>query len=324
MIYEFGSVRSKLGDAMGTKSIQIIIIVVLLILICYNLLQNDSCQAADKTEELINKNNLVTKRFLKAMQTDGGSYNKEDFLNPLIRSGKISNRKNYLHLLKGMSEQEIEDLVSQFHVNGTKYLDSEAKRDFLWCDPELLSTHSQPVRRVYRPCTEMRFKQDSGKRVALASFPGSGSTWSRTLLEQATGVYTGAIYCDKGLKGQGFVGEFITSRNVIVIKTHQHFVNISNPDRKHTVSFDAVIFIIRNVFDAVFSERKRSASRNHTGQLNKEDFGMCMHHMSLFKLLNICDKNATCHACMQTILSIASIGQWLLMGHPNRTVTGWL
>lgn len=257
---------------MGTKNIQVVVVVVLLILIGYNLLQNDSCQVVDKTEELISKNRLATKRFLKAMQT-GGTYSKQDFLNPLIRSGQIVNKKGYIHLLKGMSEQEIGNLASQFHINGTGYLDDEAKRDFLWCDPELLSTQNQPARRVYRPCAEMRFREN-GKRVALASFPGSGSTWSRTLLEQATGIYTGAIYCDKNLKREGFVGEFITSGNVIVIKTHQHLVNISNPDRKHAVPFDGAIFIIRNVLDAVFSERKRSASKNHTGQLDKDDFGM--------------------------------------------------
>ena len=267
---------------MGTKNIQVVVIVVLLILISYNLLQNDSCQIADKTEELVNKNRLATKRFLKAMRTDGSEdsvYNKSDFLNPLIRNGEISDKKSYLHLLKGMSEQEVANLVSQFHINGTEYLDDEARNDFLWCDPELLSTHNQPARTVYRPCAEMRFRQDSGRRVALASFPGSGSTWSRTLLEQATGVYTGAIYCDKILKGEGFLGEFITSGNVLVIKTHQHIVNVSNPDRKHGITYDAAIFIIRNVFDAVFSERKRSASKNHTGQLQKEDFGMysCCH-----------------------------------------------
>lgn len=258
---------------MGTKNIQVVAIVILLMLICYNLLRNDACEAASKTEKLLNKNRMATKRFLKATQIDG-SYNKEDFRNPLIRSGQISNKKRYLHLLKGMSKQEVANLVSQFHINGTEYLDDEASRDFLWCDPELLSTLNKPARRVYRPCTEMRFRPDSGKRVALASFPGSGSTWSRTLLEQVTGIYTGAIYCDKTLKAEGFVGEFITSGNVVVIKTHQHQVNLSNPDRKHGLSFDEAIFVIRNVFDAIFSERKRSSSKNHTGQLDKEDFGM--------------------------------------------------
>ena len=258
---------------MNTKNIQVSAVVILMMMICYNLLQNDFCQVVDNTKELINKNRLVTKRFLKVMRTDQ-KYSKDDYINPLLKTGQISDKKSYLHLLKGMSEEEIGNLVSLFHINGTEYLDDEAKRDFLWCDPELLGTRIQPAQRVYRPCTEMRFREDNGKRIALASFPGSGSTWSRTLLEQATGIYTGAIYCDKNLKREGFIGEFITSGNVIAIKTHQHLINTSKLDRKHSLVFDGAIFIVRNVFDAILSERKRSLSKNHTGQLDKDDFGM--------------------------------------------------
>jgi len=34
------------------------------------------------------------------------------------------------------------------------------------------------------------------KRLALASFPGSGNTWTRHMIEQATGIYTGSSYPD--------------------------------------------------------------------------------------------------------------------------------
>ena len=39
--------------------------------------------------------------------------------------------------------------------------------------------------------------------MALASFPGSGNTWARYVIEGATGVFTGSIYNDKGLKSKG-------------------------------------------------------------------------------------------------------------------------
>ena len=39
--------------------------------------------------------------------------------------------------------------------------------------------------------------------VALASFPGSGNTWVRYLIERATGIYTGSIYNDKDLFNKG-------------------------------------------------------------------------------------------------------------------------
>ena len=35
--------------------------------------------------------------------------------------------------------------------------------------------------------------------VMLASFPGSGNTWVRLLLEDASGFYTGSVYTDKSL-----------------------------------------------------------------------------------------------------------------------------
>ena len=42
--------------------------------------------------------------------------------------------------------------------------------------------------------------------VALASFPGSGNTWLRYLLQQATGIITGSIYKDHALLRNGFPG----------------------------------------------------------------------------------------------------------------------
>ena len=36
--------------------------------------------------------------------------------------------------------------------------------------------------------------------TALASFPGSGNTWARYLIQQVSGYATGAIYNDPSLK----------------------------------------------------------------------------------------------------------------------------
>ena len=259
---------------MNIKKIQTVIIVVLLIFIGHNLYQNETCTWTDRTARLINNYRLATKRFLSEVQGDISDTTEYRVINPLLRDGKIVSRKKYTKLVEGMSDKQVDDVVSKFNVKGTEFFNGEAKRDFLWCDPELLRNSIQPVQSMAHPCTEMGFKEDTGKRVALASFPGSGSTWSRTLLEDATGVFTGAIYCDRKLKGNGFVGEYITTGNVIAIKTHQH-IDVSNADRKHSVSFDAAIFIIRNVFDAIVSERKRSISNNHTGgEMKEEDYGM--------------------------------------------------
>ena len=39
--------------------------------------------------------------------------------------------------------------------------------------------------------------------MALASFPGSGNTWTRYLIEGATGVFTGSVYIDPGMNSKG-------------------------------------------------------------------------------------------------------------------------
>ncbi len=54
----------------------------------------------------------------------------------------------------------------------------------------------------------------------LASSPGSGNAWVRGLLEQATGICTGSIFCDVNLKKGGFNGERLQGGTVLVTKTH--------------------------------------------------------------------------------------------------------
>ena len=62
----------------------------------------------------------------------------------------------------------------------------------------------------------------SGDICPLASFPGSGSTWVRYLIEGATGVFTGSVYKDLELQMMGFWGEIRDWRDgtTIVQKTH--------------------------------------------------------------------------------------------------------
>ena len=56
------------------------------------------------------------------------------------------------------------------------------------------------------------FLNGSGRPpVSLISFPGSGNTWVRGLLEQVTGVSIGSVYCDMGLLEKRVAGESITS-----------------------------------------------------------------------------------------------------------------
>ena len=132
----------------------------------------------------------------------------------------------------------------------------------------------------------------SGKRrspIALASFPGSGNTWVRGLLQNITGVCTGGIYCDPTLRRNGYPGECIRSGVVLVVKTHQSSpwwtgVHYKKSDASkyfvktwHIPVYSSAIFLMRNPFDALVAEWNRlqtvKLSDNHVNSVGKEYFG---------------------------------------------------
>lgn len=58
-------------------------------------------------------------------------------------------------------------------------------------------------------CRPLRYRAVNPERdgvIALASYPGSGNTWLRYLLQQATGIITGSIYLAPRLLANGFPG----------------------------------------------------------------------------------------------------------------------
>ena len=101
-------------------------------------------------------------------------------------------------------------------------------------------------------CKNMSF-QSSGPVVALASYPGSGNSWVRQLLESATGIYTGAVYCDPSYINAGMMGEGIDTENVIAIKAHHGPSFI-----KKLLNNDKAIYIVRSPFEAILAEHTRS------------------------------------------------------------------
>nr|XP_006825199.1 PREDICTED: WSC domain-containing protein 1-like [Saccoglossus kowalevskii] len=93
--------------------------------------------------------------------------------------------------------------------------------------------------------------------VALASAPGSGNTWVRHLLEEATGLFTGSVYLDKNLKRGGFIGEKTKwdSGMTIAVKSHETWPSIRR--------FSGAIVLVRNPFQCIISEFNRKSTRNH-------------------------------------------------------------
>ncbi|XP_021954416.1 WSC domain-containing protein 1 [Folsomia candida] len=65
-------------------------------------------------------------------------------------------------------------------------------------------------------------EEDTFPLTALVSYPGSGNTWVRHLIEIATGIFTGSVYFDHTLYARGFLGEKEdwSSGRTIVQKLH--------------------------------------------------------------------------------------------------------
>lgn len=138
-------------------------------------------------------------------------------------------------------------------------------------DPKCLGLLSTAERDTYESCTtgvrnflqnhspmkdgDCRFISSSSSSsssnirrgpVALASFPGSGNTWLRGLLELVTGVCTGSIYCHTHFRARGFNGEGVHSGSTLVVKTHE---------KDYSSQFVSTVFIIRNPYHAIIAER---------------------------------------------------------------------
>lgn len=123
--------------------------------------------------------------------------------------------------------------------------------------------------------------------VGLVSVQGSGNTWVRGLLEKATGICTGAIYCDIALRNKGFVGEGIRDGSVLVVKTHSWHYQWKGAKLEYRITDDTLyssaILLIRNPFHAFVAERHRrklleqiasnTSDTSHVGEVSMKEFG---------------------------------------------------
>lgn len=114
----------------------------------------------------------------------------------------------------------------------------------------------------------------------LLSFPGSGNTWVRLLIEYLTGKYTGAIYHLDLELAKIFPGEKRCNKELVAIKGHPHSFELRNSSLYITHelfqhkcgnlgglhSFNKAVVLIRDPFKALFAEYQRGSSSSHTGE----------------------------------------------------------
>ena len=143
-------------------------------------------------------------------------------------------------------------------LNVSKLTSPVLQHKFMYCTGLMLyrffldSEGNVQVPKPFHNCKKMSFR-DSGIPAMLVSFPGSGNSWVRQLLESTTGIYTGSYGdCDLNYIKTGMLGEGITSQSVIAVKFHW------GPFPRWP--FKKVIYIIRNPYDAIVAEYQRSCA----------------------------------------------------------------
>ena len=127
-----------------------------------------------------------------------------------------------------------------------------------------------------KPCQCTLLDGKKRGRYALLSLPGSGNTWVRGLLEKATGVCTGSMWCDPSLRAKHFCMEGVRSTSVLVVKnhdTHLRWVGVPLGDGEsvnNKPDFIGGILIHRNPFRATIAEWNRDAAVILTANITDE------------------------------------------------------
>ena len=97
---------------------------------------------------------------------------------------------------------------------------------------------------------------------ALISYPGSGNTWTRYLLEAATGVFTGSVFNDKTIFKAGHYGETVDFMDGTTILQKTHY---TASYKNHINKFGGrAVLVIRNPYEAILSNWNWIRTQSHT------------------------------------------------------------
>lgn len=121
-----------------------------------------------------------------------------------------------------------------------------------------------PVEVVCCP-TSRTYLHEAQPSTALMTYPGSGNTWVRHIIETLTGYHTTSVYCDKTLQPV-FKAECDHSDRFnmsIVVKTHK---------LKYCARWGRAIVVIRNPLHSIRGEYQRLNTHSHTGLVDPEDW----------------------------------------------------
>ncbi|XP_047489001.1 WSC domain-containing protein 1-like [Penaeus chinensis] len=152
-------------------------------------------------------------------------------------------------------------------------------------------------------CSQFRTRFAQGlPRTYLVSFPGSGNTWVRYLLEAASGIFTGSEYTDREIQKAGYLGEADKpdSGRTLVQKSHGTALMTAKNTMKaryEVISADLPsVLIIRNPAKAILSYwkyAKLTGNGRHTKQLSEKSFQTKEFHNFAEKMITLWEQLIT-------------------------------
>jgi len=204
-----------------------------------------------------------------------------------VRNLEDKRQDLYLSILKKRGQLVTDDNGAQtivsypqvpikFPNNLKRNLDDWSKKEKIWLN---ITHFPWPLDKACRKYSVTFARPRSIPVVGLASYPSSGNTWLRYLIEGITGHYTGSMYNDIMLRKKGFYGEGVPGDSgvVVSVKTHGHTTEKgAHMPRPYQVEYNhhnevnhSAILLIRNPFNAIIGHRNLDQG-GHTG-LAKED-----------------------------------------------------
>ncbi|XP_059144280.1 WSCD family member CG9164-like [Physella acuta] len=115
---------------------------------------------------------------------------------------------------------------------------------------ESISPTVERSKKAVKSCGPVSLSAKNFPLSTLVSFPGSGNTWLRFLIQEATGVLTGSEYNNGNLASKGFLGEGVVNESTILVKTHRY-----NPVTLQR--YEKAVLLIRHPYEAIKAEFNR-------------------------------------------------------------------
>lgn len=129
-----------------------------------------------------------------------------------------------------------------------------------------------PARKVPSPHATFMPTSAHKETVALTSYPRSGNTLMRGLLERVSGIYTGSDsrpmrYLSEDLRDRGLLGESVVTKRVWIVKTHF-------PEREGWKYFNMnrVILLVRNPFNCIDSYFNMTLTGMHDRSIEEGEY----------------------------------------------------